>query len=330
MQDQEGSGTTGLPGMLKSILGGQIARVRGKREGIIIAFVIVGILSTLLLFFAPQSLFTYLIMPIAAFALPYYMGNKRLKNILIAGLLFLVVVSLLFDASFSVALYSNSTVTQANSVNAPGFYFRSGDVRPSVGNSSTVFSFHAGFYHPSNASGAPQLVVVLFSTSTSVRLNSSMVAVSSTNAGSGETLTNYSFNTTLPANQVFVYHFGANISGSWISTSASVASTSSQTQTFLSLMGYNLGLSTIVIFVFVGVFYYGIVLVFVLLRKNNRRRDEILSGRARSPGVMPKSKPKDSGRSTKTVKKEKWVCSSCGSEVDASSEKCSSCGEKFD
>ena len=224
MQDQEGSGTTGLPGMLKSILGGQISRVRGKREGIIIAFVIVGILSTLLLFFAPQSLFTYLIMPIAAFALPYYMGNKRLKNILIAGLLFLVVVSLLFDASFSVALYSNSTVTQANSVNAPGFYFKSGDVRPSVGNSNTVFSFHAGFYHPSNASGAPQLVVVLFSTSTTVRLNSSMVAVSSTNAGSGETLTNYSFNTTLPANQVFVYHFGANISGSWIRTSACCSS----------------------------------------------------------------------------------------------------------
>lgn len=331
MQDQKEPGAGGLVVALRSLFRAQIGKVKGKREGIIIAYVLVGILSVVLLFLLPESILTYLIIPVAAFALPYYMGNKRLKHIVIAGLLFLVVISVIFDASFSSALYSNASVTQASPVNTPGFYFKSGNVKPSIGGAATHFSFRTGFYHPSNATGTPQIVVVLFSTSTStIRLNSSMIPLTNISAGSGETLTEYGLNTTLSPNQVYIYHFGANISGSWISTSASVVSTSSQTQTFMGLMAYNIGLSTLVIFVFVGAFYFGVVLVFVLLRKNNARRDAILAGRTRPPGQIPRKETKTPPTAGKTVKKEKWECSSCGAEVDANSEKCSSCGEKFD
>lgn len=331
MQGRKGTGAGGLFVALRSRLEAQIGKVKGKKEGIAIAYVLVGLLSTALLFLLPESILTYLIMPVAAFAIPYYMGNKRLKHILLAGLLFLVVISVIFDASFSSALYSNASVTQASPVSTPGSYFKSGSVKPSIGVSGTHFSFQAEFYHPSNATGTPQVVVVLFSTSTStIDLNTSLNPVSNVSAGSGETLTEYTLNSTLPPNQVYIYHFGANVSGSWISTSASVVSTSSETQTFLSLMVYNIGLSAIVVFVFVGAFYYGVVLVFVLLRKNNKRRDAMLTGRAKPAGQIPGKASKSSGSTVKTVKKEKWECSSCGAEVDANSEKCSSCGEKFD
>ncbi len=332
MQNNRESPEGGMFGRVRSMLQAQIGRVKGKREGIIIAYVLVGMLSAALLFLIPESILTYLIIPVAAFALPYYMGNKRLKHIIIAGLLFLVVISLIFDASFSSALYSSGFVTQASPVSNPGFYFKSGDVKPSIGGSGTQFSFHAGLYRPSNATAVPQVVVVLFPTSSSsTGLNASMVAVSNTSAPNGEILTEYGLNTSLPANQVYVFHFSANVSGSWSSTSESVVSTVPEAQTFLNLMAYNIFLSTIIVFVFIGAFYYGVVLVFVLLRKSNRRKDAMLAGKASPPGRIPGRTPKKpSAATTKAVRKEKWECSSCGAEVESNAEKCGSCGEKFD
>jgi ribosomal protein L40E len=341
MENPPGSddGSRGFYGSITAKLRG----LRGKRNGILLAVVITVVFTAVMLFIAPFFILTYLLVPVVAFALPYYMGNRRIRNILLLGLLFLLVVALMTDVSYSNVIYSTHSVAGSAGTPSAAPSFQGGNVTPYLGGSGTVFKFSAYLLSPANNSSSYQIhLVVLKLSSLGVYLNSSMVPISRTPSAGGKVLTAYVYNTTLSPNYVFIYYFEENYSGTWIKTSVSTVSTASASATYLALMSSGIIISDSVgTFIFVGIFYYGLVFVFLLIRQNNRRKNTLLAmkGKSRPAGGGTAVKGVTSGQrrgsgvqgtAEKTVKKEKWVCSSCGAEISPDAEVCGNCGEKFD
>lgn len=322
----------------------RLLSLRGKREGVAIAFLISGLFTALMLIAAPFFILTYLLVPVIGFALPYYMGNRRIRNILLAGLVFLLVVALMTDVSYSNVIYSSHDVVPGTVPPGSNITFQGGGVTPSMGNGHTVFTFEATVLsNAGNHTLSPAHVVILKLSDLGTVVNSTMMVESTSSSSTGKTVTTFVYNTTLASGLVFVYYFALNSSGTWIKTSVSTASTATPSSTFVSLMSSGIIISDSVgTFIFVGIFYFGIVFVFLLIRQNNRRKDRLLAMR---PNSMKEANDR-SGKNTsppktqyrgmprrqepRTVKKEKWTCSSCGAEVSEDAEVCSSCGEKFD
>ena len=321
----------------------ELSKLKGKRSGILLAIAVTIVFIAVMLFIAPFFILTYLLVPVVAFALPYYMGNRRIRNILLLGLLFLLVVALMTDISYSNVIYSTHGVVESGTISSTAPSFQGGNVTPYLGGSNTLFRFNAHVLSAVNNSSSNQIrLVVLKLSGLGVYLNSSMVPVSNTPSVGGKVLTAYVYNTTLSPDYVYIYYFEENYSGSWIKTSVSTVSTASPAATYLALMSSGIIISDSVgTFIFVGIFYFGLVFVFLLIRQNNRRKDAILAMKSKSQpadrsvaakaGVAGRHSGAKAYKSPeKTVKKEKWVCSSCGAEIPPDAEVCSNCGEKFD
>jgi len=314
---------------------GKVKAMRGKRNGFIFAFVLVILLAFVLLFLLPASFITFLLLAAVAFAIPYYMGIKRFRQIVITGLVLMLVFAFIFDASYTNYLYTVplSVIQDQSLNNTPGYFFGHGGVSPRSGSSSTSFSFTIQFYHPSDSALNYSVYLDLHPVLVSSKpLNQSLTAVSNRTLPSGEVLTSYVYNHSIGADNVYIMQYEANVSGKWIFSSVSVGlSTSTETNTY-TLLIYP---SIILMLLSVATLYFGIALIVLLFRQSRQRRERaasyaFTSSREESDRRRTSSTGQKPARQGSKVKEEKYVCSSCGASVPADATVCPSCGEKFD
>ncbi|MEM3852287.1 MAG: zinc-ribbon domain-containing protein [Methanomassiliicoccales archaeon] len=292
---------------------------------------VIGIgLSALLLYALPGSLLSIFLVPVIGFVAPYALGLRRLKHLLVYSIIFLVVLSLAFDASYTNFVYTSpSAVTQDLAHNTTaGYYFAKGDVAPRQGSTQTNFVFTADFAHPANSSLPVEVFVDLYALTAAYTLNTTMVAVSNVSRGA-EILTTYTYATPLKLNNVFLMRFQAEVNGKWVNTTESVGAV---TETYSQAYGTLLYPSFLYVLLSIATLYVGVVLIAVLIIQSRKRR-ETIKRRAMEIGTGKKIKAEETDQRPMrrtTSKKEKYVCTSCGAEVDKDSEICPNCGEKFE
>ena len=88
------------------------------------------------------------------------------------------------------------------------------------------------------------------------------------------------------------------------------------------IYSHNLGLGMLIVFYLVGVLFYMLIVLTWWMDSSKKKFD-------RRQAEMKKNAPPPSAGASKE-KKEKFVCSECGAEVPADSDKCPHCGEKFE
>lgn len=322
-----------LLGSLRS----RIRDIRGKRPGFIVGISLSAVICSVVLFLLPLSIFGYLIIAIVGVGLPYYMGLRRVIHIIIYGLGLMVLLSFVFSGTYTHYIYlAPSTVTQDASHNTTsGYYFGTGSVSPVSGSGTTQFTFTVQFYHPDTGGGNTSVYLLvdrLFLGGTA--LNTTMSPVSNTTVSSGQVLTTYSYSTTLPANEVYIMQFKSNVSGTWVPTTFTVTPrTSTQTDTFVRLIVP----SILVVFLSVATLFFGLALIVLLIRQSRTRREQIararqqrLSGRAEESAARRQGVLQGAGEKRPASKREKFICTSCGTEVTRDATVCPKCGEKFD
>ncbi len=315
-----------------------LRELRGKKEGIIISMIAAGAISSVVLFLLPVSILAYLIIAFVGFLLPYYMGLKRTLHILIYGVVLMLVLSFVFAGAYTHYVYlSPSSVIQDSTHNSTtGNFFKSGSVTPVQGSSSTVFTFTAAFNHPANITTAVPIFVTLVKLfgSGGVQLNTTMVPVSNVTLSNSRVLTTYSYSTTLPSGQIYLMQFKSNSSGTWVlSTVTLTPRTIGQSSTFITLIEP----SILVVFLSVSTLFFGLALVVLLIRQTRTRREQIAKAReqqikervAEKTEKRQRTLPQSQGTGG-TTKKEKFVCTSCGTEVSRDDSVCPKCGEKFE
>lgn len=294
-----------------------VTRIRGTLLGGIIGAAAATAIASLVLYAIPGSFLSIIVAPIVGFVLPYYMGLRKWKHLLIYSIIFLVVLSLAFDAAYTNYIYSSSPlVSQDNAHNTTaGYYFGRGGVAPRYGNTNTEFAFNVSFFHPVNGTRTVTVNVLVAAITTPYSLNRTMVPVSNVTVNN-EIMTTYHLN--LPLNQSSIYEleYTADAGGTWINSTISIG-----VLTLGSASAYEVLLYPSFLFVLLSIatLYVGVVLIAVLLLRFRKR-----STTARRPN------PAGGSRAAKVVKKERFVCSNCGQEVDSDATSCPNCGERFE
>ena len=307
---------------------------RGKREGVILGIAAAVAISSVLMFLLPLDFITYILVALIGFALPYYMGVKKVLHLLIYGLCFIVVIGAVFTGALSHYVFvSPTTVSQEPGHNSTaGYFFGKGQVSPVDGNGNTVFAYTVQFYHPAPASNFSVYVLSerLFAGTTV--FNTTMSQASSQTLAGGAVLTTYVYNTTVPSNNIYIFEFKANVSGSWVNSTVAI---SPRTATESSLFMVLLGPSIEYVVLSVGTLFLGIALIVLLIRQTRLRREALAKARETE---LNRRKEKIRGRGTgaqeekkaHAAKGEKFICTSCGTEVERDATVCPKCGEKFE
>jgi|GEM_PF-4567298 hypothetical protein len=298
-------------------------KLRGTLYGALLGAAVGLLISAALLYFLPGSFLSILIPPIIGFILPYYMGMRNWKHYLLYSIVFIVVLSAVFDASYTHYVFSSSPgVTQDQSFNTTaGYYFGTGNVTPRTGNTATRFLFTVSFYHPANGNRSISVFVVLRALTANYIVNESMLPVSNVTVN-GEVKTTYSYASSLNESNIYLMEYQAQVGRTWINSTESVgALTDTPSQT------YDILLYPSFIFVLLSIapLYVGVILIAVLIIQARKRR-ELLRKKASELGAPHKKQV----AVTRAAKKEKFVCSNCGSEVGKDDARCPTCGEKFE
>lgn len=314
----------------------RLKSMRGKKSGIIFGAVLAGAICSIIFFLFFISILGFILIAIIGVVVPYLMGLKKLAHILVYGVALLVVLSFVFAGSYVhyVYLVPSHVSQDSHSNSTTGFYFKDGSVTPTKGDGNTVFTFNAQMYHPSNVSGNPTVYVVLDTLlGVGSTLNATMTPVSNTTHAGGSILTSYVYSTTLPNKELFGLQYKSNISGKWVMTTATVSPwTSTPSNTFVSLIEPSFRFVLISVFIL----FFGLELIIYLMVKSRIRRDQMLKARlerdrSERGGERPGSESTTRSSERKlTTKKEKFICTSCGTEVSKDDKVCPKCGEKFD
>lgn len=314
----------------------RLKNMRGKKSGILFGTILAGAICSVILFLFFVAIIGFILIAIIGVLVPYLMGLRRFLHIVVYGLALFVVLSFVFAGAYTHYVYLFPPhVSQDSSHNSTaGYYFKDGSVTPNQGDGNTVFSFTAQLYHPSSAPGNLTVYVVLANLlRAGPGLNETMTPVSNETLSGGVVLTNYVYNTTLSNKDLYQLQFKSNVSGVWILTTVTLSPwTSTPSNTFTTLIAP----SFLYVFVSVFILFFAFELIMFLMVWSRHRRDKILKARLEKKregedGVRTASKASTPATERKAAtRKEKFICTSCGTEVGKEDKQCPKCGEKFD
>jgi ribosomal protein L40E len=236
--------------------------------------------------------------------IPTYFGLKSKPKLAVVGLVFLVILGLTVGLTAASA-QDGLTPQSINLTNE----FSNGQVAPFRSSAGITYSFTVDFVDPS-ANATPNVQLRLLDTWSGADTLHPMTHVGNT--------TEYIYDETL-GESVYFYAFvytdsnGTAITTDWGNGPVTAISG--------DIYSHNIGLGLLIVFYLVGVLFYMLIVLTWWMDSSKKKFDK---RQAEAKKNMPQAAP--AGAS----KKEKFVCSECGAEVPADSDKCPHCGEKFD
>ncbi len=279
-----------------------------------------------------------ILVPLAVFLVPYYLGERSVKRFALNALPVIVIAILIGGA-----LSTNLLLSQADAVplaSTPGPFMSptmalaNGTVVPYRADAPRTFTFRVKLTTtvdrmPGNFSVFMNLTTIsgLASYATSdFPMSFSPGANSSTNTHNG---TWYELTNLNLSNQIYGYGFSVwDKDTNWTLTSLDFGPLTAPTANFYGLFVYFTAFSMILPFTF----YYVILFMWWYTVRARATRTKMLGAEPQIPKETPKPKAEAAGptKSEKASKATAFTCTNCGADVDESAEKCPKCGAVFE
>ena len=258
------------------------------------------LVTSLVLVFAYYFCFSYALIAVIAFGIPYYFGLKQIKKLAILGVFLFLVLGLVFGVSG----YYEWQGWEGDPVGSPDGPLSNGTMTE-----FNTYVQYAVFMEGSN--GSDEVTVALDSQwREEISLNLTMVPTEITSSGA-----TYVNNTTL-SEGVYLYTFHANTTEGWVNTGQGIGPINISDGDFISSMVFS---RMLLVFLNIALLYY-ILLGMVWWSRSSRQRYERRK-REQEEMELPDEEPKE---------EEKMVCSERGSEVPGDATECPPCGEPFE
>lgn len=334
MADSEASGAPA--DWLIKLMKEQYEKFKKSRYAAPTAIAITALITYVMLLYMMNSCWIGLFPPLILFGLLWNFEIKRVRKLLLYGVIASVLIMLVATMTLTSAHQSAEPSVARSSGADPMLY--DGVVNPAKGDSSTVYTYTITARLP-NETYTLTNVNVIIDWETDFR-NESMVLVDS-NETSLEYFYAYSTTLSTPLNR---FVFLANISDEWIIASDhsedgveiwAYGPISSDTSAiaYWVLTHYSLPYS------FVNVFgVYSIICAMIWwTRRARRMREKAIKEWEEKRKKMEAKAPEDDSRTPSLSRAmgleeepDSFVCSECGADVPSYAEACPSCGEKFD
>ncbi len=287
-------------------------RMKGVRQskmaiplGLILALIVTVSLTLISYLWVSQILcFLPMLVALLAYGIPTYFGLKDRKKLAIYGLGLFLVIGL----SLGAALYATIDNFEPTPLSSDDNSLIAGSVTPSNGVPGDAFDFTVTL---ASTSGNPDVRVMLINNwgdGTGDR-NLSM----STTSDANDTLWVYNLTLNDMEEGVYYYNFLLENDTASVTTTQSFGPVNAEMGKVFS----NSMISGVMVsFLNIAVLFYILVLLTWWMDRSKKKIFEM---------EQKRGKPKE-----KKVVDEKFVCSDCGADVPADSDKCPGCGAKFD
>jgi hypothetical protein len=298
---------------------------------------LVAVVFYLMLLFLLETCLVSLLPPFVMLGLFWFMGIKRAKKLLLAGIIACMLM-LIIEAVFFVGVASNYEPTSARS-NDTALTLRDGVVDPAKGDAQTPFNFTIDVYKANNST--VNSVVLRYKGLSSGWIN---VTMSPVPGMANDTYARYSFVTTL-SEPVYQFCFAAQVDGVWIEA-WHYLDDFTKTTVFGPVYDDDFEILKPMLYLAAMQTFLQYYLVYTLLvgmiwwtRRARRMREQQLEKWAQKQKEAEAASPKDEAKVPSLAKamglekddsEDTFVCSECGADVPADATKCPNCGEKFD
>lgn len=272
----------------------------GKTKwGSIAVLLITGLACYLVLAVASTVCFSYLLIAIMAYGIPFLFGVRGMKKMLVYGLVLFLALGL----AFGVQMYMQYTGGGGITVSSADGVLIDGIVEPYRGDNGTLHHFSVQVTEI-DYDEVHLIYQNRLSTDDPVNLSSSGFV----NISGGRT---YFFNETI-GEGLFQYQFQANGTSGWTFTSIGTGPVNVPDSYLLQQLLIS---SILLVFFQIGILFF---LILALVWVSDR-----------SKKTMQEAMKKEKERMAPSPQ-EKVVCSECGSEVPFNAKECPQCGEPFE
>jgi hypothetical protein len=298
-----------------------------------VAIGVTGLIYYLMMAYIPGSCWIGLVPSLLLFGLMWQFGIRRIRKMLVGGLIAAVVI-MTISTAFLVHSFQTMDMAVAVSPGSEPVLFN-GTVSPASGDDTTVFTYNLTVRAP----GMNVTNVVVNITSLMTSLSADMIWIGE-NVTLNETYYTYLYAESAPINQ---FHFAAIVNGTWVIASDYID------DTHLSIVGpvysdpWAVAIPVIkyvslyqAFLQFFPIFAILCGMVWWMRRARRLREDAVKNWESKRKDVEAKV-PEDDTKVPSLQRAmglegepETFVCSDCGADVPSNASKCPSCGEKFD
>ena len=318
---------------IKKLLEGLFEQFKKSPYTIPVAIGVTGLIYYLMMAYVPGSCWIGLVPSLLLFGLMWQFGVRRIRKMLIGGLIAAVVI-MAISTAFLVNSFQTMDMAVAVSPGSEPVLFN-GTVSPAAGDGTTEFTYNLTVRAP----GVNVTNVVVNITSLMTNRSADMAWIGE-NATLNETYYSYATTMSAPINQ---FHFAAIVNGTWVIASDYID------DTHLSIVGpvysdpWAIAIPVIkyvslyqAFLQFFPIFAILCGMVWWMRRARRLREDAVKNWESKRKDVEAKV-PEDDTKVPSLQRamglegeSETFVCSDCGADVPSNANKCPSCGEKFD
>jgi ribosomal protein L40E len=275
-----------------------------------ISLVITVIVSIVLLLTTWYLCFSYALIAVVAFAIPYYFGFKSLKKLALFG----VVLFIILGATFGVYTADLYRTFEGDAVDSPNGELTNGTMASLGGDQFQYMVFLNG------GNGSQSVFVIVENNwGSEIGFNESMDPLGPATSD-GQM---YIKNMTLPYEDVYFYVYSTEGADGWIFSYRGTGPIRVPYETFV--MSWIIS-DILVVFINIAILFF-ILLGLVYWTKSSRQRYERMQ-KEKDELALPKEYEESPIEEPGT--QEKFVCSECGVEVPADASECIQCGEPFE
>lgn len=277
------------------------------------ALVLTTVVTATVLLTAWYLCFSYALITVLAFAIPYYFGFKNLKKLALFGLVLFLILGVLFGI-YSAGYYrglEGSPVESSDGLLTNGTFEQTG---------ASQYQYTVLL---TGGNGSEHVALIIEDEWVSrIAFNETMDPWGSPTSD-GQV---YVKNMTLDKTDLYGYFFATETTEKWVFTSfAGIGPIRvPDTDFYVSWIISDL----LVVYLNIAVLFF-ILLGLVWWTKSSREKYERMK-EERDEMALPKTKEESPIEEVGTVTEEKFVCSECGVEVPPDASECPQCGESFE
>jgi len=275
-----------------------------------------------------------LLMPVTVFIVPYWLGERKMRNFGANALLVFSIAILVGGAMSTQALLSQDEAIPLRSI--PGFLsdptmqLSNGTVSPYRAPPPGPFTFRVKLTTPVN--GTPADFIVFLNLTIVTGLSGFerppyQMTYSPVNGSANNTIDGSWYETRLNlTDSIYGYAFSArNLVGNWTNAGPDFGPLTASGWTFYGFFVYFTALSGVMVVAFI--FYYAIVFLWWYTVRARKARGPRKTG----PLDLPKPRPATTGDpGAKAGKAAAFTCTNCGADVSEVDDKCRKCGATFE
>ena len=279
-----------------------------------------------------------LVVPLAVFLVPYYLGERSMKHFAANALPVILIAVLVGGAQSTNLLLSQPNAVPLSSIPgpfaSPTMALANGTVAPYHADPPQAFTFRVKLTTTGN--GTPTNFAVYMNLTTISGLasyaTSDYAMTYSPGAGSSNNTalgTFYEFTTLNLANSIYGYGFSVSDGrGNWTFTNLDFGPLTAPVANYYGLFVYFTAFSMILPFTF----YFVILFMWWYTVRARATRTRALGTELEIPKEKPKSKVESAEptKSEKAAKAAAFTCTNCGADVSESDTKCPKCGAVFE